>query len=66
MKIISQGKPPEIKYTFTCRKCKTVAIADRNEGRYVEDQRDGDAIVFKCPVCDNECWVNYNNHNGGW
>lgn len=66
MKIISKGGPPLKRYAFTCRKCKTIATADRDEGRYVEDQRDGDAIVFKCPVCSNECWVNYNLHSGGW
>lgn len=66
MKIITKGTPPDIKYTFTCRSCETVAIADKSEGRYVEDQRDGDAIVFICPVCGKEAWVNYNQHKGGW
>jgi RNase P subunit RPR2 len=66
MKIIRECNPPEIKYTFTCRKCKTTAIAHRNEGRNVHDPRDGNAIVFECPSCKNECWVNYDRHNGGW
>lgn len=66
MKIIKRGEPPNIKYNFTCRNCKTVAVAEKHEGRYVADQRDGDAIVFNCPVCAKECWVNYNQHAGGW
>lgn len=66
MKIIKRGSPPEIKYSFECRNCKTQAVAEKDEGRFVDDPRDGGAMVFDCPVCGKECWVNFNKHSGGW
>lgn len=65
MKIIRQGNSPrnapsDIKYTFTCRNCKTKAIAEGHEGRDEYDHRSKDsAKVFKCPCCSRDVWVWY-------
>jgi len=57
VEIITMGRLPEdVKYTMKCRECKTVAIFERKEGRYSADQRDGDAIVFTCPICSHAMW----------
>ena len=55
--IIKRGRLSEdVKYTMQCRECETVAIFERREGRMSSDQRDGDAIVFTCPVCGHQMW----------
>jgi len=60
MKIIKQGfLPKNVTYTLQCRKCSTVVQAEAHEGRTVHDPRDGDCLVFDCPTCGNEMWVNY-------
>lgn len=57
MQIISKGRlPTDVKYTMKCRKCETVTMFEYSEGRIVDDHRDGDAIVFECPTCQNEMW----------
>lgn len=58
MKIIKRGEIPEERvFRFECQHCHTVAEATAKEGRFSSDQRDGDARVFKCPVCDRDVWV---------
>lgn len=58
MKIIRRGpKDSELTHRWTCRKCGSLIEAKRSEGRDIADDRDGDAIVFKCPVCEREHWV---------
>lgn len=56
--ILKHGKErPDPAYDLTCDKCDTIARFAKSEGRYVHDQRDGDAVVLKCPVCKAEHWV---------
>lgn len=57
MKIISEGFNKERRYTMRCRKCGTTAVGEASEGRFVHDPRDGDALVFNCPKCNNEMWA---------
>ncbi len=58
MKIISPGKIPEEKSCeWTCKNCKAIIEAKVSEGRFVYDQRDGDAVVFICPQCEINNWV---------
>ncbi len=58
MKVIKEGtKPEETPRKATCRHCKSKLEFTRQDGRIVYDQRDGNALVVKCPVCDNELWV---------
>ncbi len=52
MEIIKKGiKPSEKSAEFSCRTCKSVLKAKMSEGNYQSDQRDGDYVVFSCPVC---------------
>lgn len=50
-------KPGERNYETQCSKCYTRFRFKEAEARVVPDQRDGDAVVVKCPVCGKECWV---------
>jgi RNase P subunit RPR2 len=55
--ILNKGTfPRNTHYTMHCRKCRTTVTFEQREGRIVHDQRDGDAIVFDCPVCHTELW----------
>jgi uncharacterized protein with PIN domain len=59
MKIIKQGELPEEKeYSATCSNCKTEFEFLRKEGKVHFDQRDGNSVVVKCPLCQKSCWVN--------
>lgn len=44
------------KYETRCRECETKFSFQRSEAEYVSDQRDGDALVIKCPVCGHKIW----------
>ena len=56
IEIIKRGKiPQEKKYEATCYTCKTVFTALQEDGKVVNDQRDGDFVTFHCPVCNREC-----------
>ncbi len=58
MKIISKGRKPEEKeYRVTCDDCDTVFEFKKREAQYVSDQRDGDALKIKCPVCNRMVWT---------
>lgn len=52
MEIIKRGKhPDEQKYDGTCRNCKTEVRFKKSEAEYVSDQRDGDFLRVRCPLC---------------
>ncbi len=58
MKIIERGiKPDDAVCKSRCMHCKTLVEFQRSEARYVSDQRDGDALVVACPVCEREIWA---------
>lgn len=58
IEIIQRGMLPADKvYKSTCRECHSTLQFKRGDARYVSDQRDGDALVVKCPVCKQEIWV---------
>ncbi len=52
MHIIKRGTPPqEREYEATCRNCRTEVRFQQSEGTVTYDQRDGDFVTVKCPVC---------------
>lgn len=58
MKVIRKGRSPtERQAQWLCKRCKAVIQSKLNEGRYVNDQRDGDAVVTECPECGCSNWV---------
>ena len=60
MKIIERGiKPDDMTQQARCTRCRTLVEFQRSEARFVSDQRDGDAMVVKCPVCGHEIWTAY-------
>ena len=59
-------KKEQEKYPLRCNSCNTIAIFEHSEGRDVSD-RDGNAMVFTCPVCKKELWYNKEILNrGSW
>ena len=50
MKIVKQGKVDDNIYRGTCRNCGTEIEFDKNEAKYVSDQRDGDFLTMRCPT----------------
>lgn len=58
MRIIKQGRlTADEVYQGECNGCGTEVEFQRKEARYVNDQRDGDALVVVCPTCKNEIWT---------
>jgi len=52
MRIIKRGIPPEEReYQVTCHSCRTEFLFERKEATFHGDQRDGDYLEIKCPVC---------------
>jgi len=57
VEIIKEGKKPSDKsYEAKCRECETTFRFKRSEAGYVSDQRDGDALVIACPLCNARVW----------
>ena len=52
MEIINRGKlPSERVYTATCTNCGSVLRFTHAEATHHSDQRDGNFVSVKCPVC---------------
>jgi endogenous inhibitor of DNA gyrase (YacG/DUF329 family) len=52
MKILKRGKRPEDKvYRAECNNCGTEVEFKYTEAKHTFDQRDGDFLTVKCPVC---------------
>jgi DNA-directed RNA polymerase subunit RPC12/RpoP len=52
MKILKRGTPQaERVYQASCGSCGTKVEFKHSEGTVTYDQRDGDFIEVKCPVC---------------
>lgn len=63
MKIIKQGQlPAERVYQGTCRRCTTEVEFQRGEATYHADQRDGDFLTVRCPVCNDTITVDVEQH----
>lgn len=58
MKIIKRGRSVRERSTeWNCQACNSTIEAKRSEGEFFSDQRDGDAIIFVCPVCDEKNYI---------
>ena len=58
MKIIHPGQSPGGRvHRGICDKCDCVYEFSEGEARRVNDQRDGDSWVTKCPTCNYEVWT---------
>ena len=58
MKIVRRGRiPGDDPAEWECKKCHSLISSRMFEGKYTPDSRDGDCVVFKCPVCSEENWV---------
>lgn len=55
MRVIKRGTPPSDRpYLVECRTCKSEIEFLRIEAKFTPDQRDGDYLTIKCPVCHDE------------
>ena len=68
IEVVSVGnKQPENRvYRRSCGNCGSLLQFKRSDARYVNDQRDGDAVVIDCPVCGTEVWTNADAHQRDW
>ena len=58
MKVLKHGKLPEKKKCeWTCKNCLARVEAMKKEGEMLYDQRDGNAVIFVCPECKVENYV---------
>jgi len=56
MRIISVPKPnPE--YKSTCGDCGTKVALLPTDTTFISDKRDGDAISWDCPTCNQVNWI---------
>ena len=52
MEILHRGiAPSERTHEATCSTCQTKIRFQQHEAKYNSDQRDGDYLSIKCPVC---------------
>ncbi len=62
MKIIKEGKLPEDnednEYDGTCHNCSTIIKFKQHEAKINYDQRDGDFLSIRCPLCNKYINVN--------
>ncbi len=51
--IVTKRRTPLENYIFdaTCVRCKSELQFQRRDGEVTSDQRDGDFVTVKCPVC---------------
>jgi len=60
IEIIKKGAlPGEKKYRTTCNNCRTEFTFQAKDARRSSDQRDGDALIVKCPLegCGKDVWA---------
>ena len=57
MKILVSGKNSKPRTHTTKCQCGYMFVFEANEAKYVNDPRDGDAYVVKCPECDKSLYV---------
>jgi hypothetical protein len=68
IEVVSVGnKQPENRiYRRSCGNCGSLLQFKSGDGRFVCDQRDGNAIVIKCPVCGVDVWTNADAYQKDW
>lgn len=50
--------PVQVKeFETSCQDCDTVVALEARDCTYMSDQRDGNAVKWKCPTCKRENWV---------
>jgi predicted RNA-binding Zn-ribbon protein involved in translation (DUF1610 family) len=65
MKIIKKGIPKdEIKSQWGCPKCGSIIESTASDGTVICDQRDGDYVVFVCPICECDVVVDLSRFKG--
>ena len=58
MKVVKRGRLPEDRVVqWACRRCNSVIEAKKSEGQVRHDQRDGDYVIFSCPVCGEKNYI---------
>jgi len=57
MKILRRPDPTEWRRTHT-HTCLTEVELELSDLRFSSDQRDGDAVTYRCPGCNEDVWLN--------
>ncbi|MBY5821457.1 hypothetical protein [Rhizobium leguminosarum] len=65
--VVNGRKRPEDRvYRNTCNHCGSLLQFKASDGRFVDDSRDGDAIVVACPECSSEVWTAADAYQKAW
>jgi hypothetical protein len=57
MRIIRKPEEPQ-EFESSCKECGTVVALSASDLCCVYDQRDGNAVVWTCPTCNRDNWIN--------
>jgi RNase P subunit RPR2 len=57
VKVIKLREPKPALTRFTCGGCGSFIEAGKDDGKYINDQRDGDCVSIRCPVCGRESFI---------
>lgn len=59
MKVLRDPRNLNKKWSMkvVCHDCGAALQAQASDFRYEVDQRDGDALVCKCPICKSDIWI---------
>jgi hypothetical protein len=57
MEVIKLGISAEIEANWDCSNCGSTIRSKASEGEYKSYQRDAFCIVFRCPVCSKNQWI---------
>lgn len=58
VEVLERGTPPGSRTRVTrCQTCRSKLRFKEADARLVPDQRDGDYLTFKCPVCHHDVTV---------
>lgn len=66
--VVTKGnkRPEDRIYRNTCNHCGSLLQFKASDGNFIVDQRDGDAIVIKCPECKSDVWTAADAYQQDW
>lgn len=49
--VLKRRQPKAPTHQFDCKGCGSTLRAEKGEGRFVDDPRDGNYVEIICPIC---------------
>lgn len=57
MKVIRKGPPQSLPVEIDCLNCESLLEVSKEDAHRKDSDRDGAALVFRCPVCSSDVWI---------